>query len=78
MDENSNRITWPEKCFKRDVALCLERGALKLPLSAVRAQSPLGAGFSEKYYIPPLSTLGHRCFDVVALGKALFICIQTI
>ena len=31
---------------------------------------PLGAGFSEKYHVSPLSLCAH-CFDVVSLGKAL-------
>ena len=36
----------------------------------VRFRIPLGAGFSEKYHVSPLSILG-QCFDVVSLGKAL-------
>ena len=36
----------------------------------MRFQIPLGARFSKKYHISPLSILGH-CFDVVSLGKAL-------
>ena len=32
---------------------------------------PLGAGFSEKCHVSPLSILGHY-FDVVSLGKALY------
>ena len=44
--------------------------ALPMSLSAVRFLIPLRAGFSEKYYVPPLSILGH-CFDVVSLGKTL-------
>ena len=48
----------------------VERGALPMSLPAVRFRIPLGAGFSEKYHVSPLSILGH-CFDVVSLGKAL-------
>ena len=44
--------------------------ALSISLSAVRFRTPLGAGFSDKYHISPLSILGH-CFDVVSLGEAL-------
>ena len=40
---------------------------MDMPL--VRFRTPLGPGFSEKYYISPLSILGH-CVDVVSLGKA--------
>ena len=36
----------------------------------VRFRIPLGAGFSEKSHISPLSILGH-CSDVASLGKAL-------
>ena len=41
-----------------------------MSLPAVRFRMPLGAGFSEKYHVSPLSILRH-CFDVVSLGKAL-------
>ena len=47
-----------------------ERRVLSMSLPAVRFRIPLGAGFSEKYHVSPLSILGH-CFDVVSLGKAL-------
>ena len=53
-----------------DMAQWPERGALLMSLPAVRFRIPLGAGFSEKYHVSPLSKLGH-CFDVVSLGKAL-------
>ena len=33
--------------------------ALPLSLPAVRFQIPLGAEFSEKYNVPPLSIVGH-------------------
>ena len=56
--------------LERDMAQWLERGALPLLLPAVRFRIPVGAGFSEKYHVSPLSILGH-CFDVVSLGKAL-------
>ena len=52
------------------MAQWLERGALQMSLLAVRFRMPLGAGFSEKYHVSPLSILGH-CEDVVSLGKAL-------
>ena len=52
------------------MAQWLERGALPMSLSAVRFRIPLGAGFSDKFNVSPLSILGH-CFDVVSLGKAL-------
>ena len=53
------------------VAQWLERGALPMSLSAVRFRIPLGAGFSEKYHVSPLSILGHY-FDVASLGKTLY------
>ena len=58
--------------FMKDVAQWLELDALQSPLSAVRVQSSLGAGFSEKYNVSPLSKLEYRCFDVVSLGEALY------
>ena len=48
----------------------LERGTLSMSLPAVRLRTPLSTGFSEKFYISPLSILRH-CFDIVSLGKAL-------
>ena len=48
----------------------LKRVALSMSLPATRFRIPLGAGFSEKYHVSPLSILGH-VFDVVSLGKAL-------
>ena len=56
--------------LERDMAQWLERVALPMSLPAVRFRIPLGAGFSEKYHVSPLSILGH-CYDVVSLGKAL-------
>ena len=41
-----------------------------MSLPVVRFRIPLGAGFSEKYHVSPLSILG-RCFDCVSLGKFL-------
>ena len=41
-----------------------------MSLPAVRFRIPLGAEFSYKSDVFPLSILGH-CFDVVSLGKAL-------
>ena len=46
-------------CGERDMAQWLERGALSMSLPAVRFRIPLGAEFSEKYHVPPLSVLGH-------------------
>ena len=37
------------------MAQWLERGALQMWLPAMRFRTPLGAGFSEKYYVSPLS-----------------------
>ena len=48
-----------EVTLERDVAQWLERGALPMSLPAVRFRIPLGAGFSEKYHVFPLSILGH-------------------
>ena len=41
------------------MAQWLERGGLPMSLPAVRFRIPLGAGFSEKYHVSPLSILGH-------------------
>ena len=41
------------------MAQWLERGALPMSLHAARFRIPLGAGFSEKYHVSPLSILGH-------------------
>ena len=56
--------------LERDIAQWLERGALSMSLPAEPFQLPLGAGYSEKYHVSPLSILGHS-FDVLSLGKAL-------
>ena len=56
--------------LERDMEQCLERGALSMSLPAVRFRIPLGAEFSDKYHVSPLSILGH-CFDVVSLGNVL-------
>ena len=45
--------------IERDMAQWLERGALAMSLPAVRFRIPLGAGFSEKYHVSPLSILEH-------------------
>ena len=54
-------ITWLRlgSALERDMAQWLERGALPMSLPAVRFRIPLGAGFSEKYHVPPLTILGH-------------------
>ena len=44
---------------ERDMAQWLERGALPMSLSAVRFRIPLGAEFSKKYHVSPLSIFGH-------------------
>ena len=41
------------------MAQWLERGALPMSLPAVQFRIPLGAAFSEKYHVSPLSILGH-------------------
>ena len=45
--------------LERDMAQWLERVALPMSLPAVRFRIPLGAGFSEKYHVSPLSILGY-------------------
>ena len=45
--------------IERDMAQWLERGALPMSLPAARFRIPLGAEFSEKYHVSPLSILGH-------------------
>ena len=57
--------------YERDVAQWLERVAMPMSLPAVGFRIPLGAGFSEKYHVSPLSALRH-IFDVESLGKALY------
>ena len=44
---------------RMDMAQWLERSALPMSLPAVRFRIPVGAGFSEKYHVSPLSILGH-------------------
>ena len=53
------------------MAQWLEPGALPMSLPAARVRGSLGAGFSEKYHVSRLSTLGHRGINVVFLGKVL-------
>ena len=43
--------------LKRDAAQWLERGALSMSLHAVQFWTPLGAEFSKKYHVSPLSIL---------------------
>ena len=57
---------------ERDVAQWLERGALPMSLPAARARGSLVAGFSEKYHVSPLSTLGYCGINVVSMGKSLY------
>ena len=56
--------------IERDMAQWLERDALTMSLPVARFRIRLGAGFSEKNHVSPLSILEH-CFNVVSLGKAL-------
>ena len=56
----------------RDVAQWLERGALPLPLNAVRVQRPLGAGFQRNIIMFLPSLLGDIVPMFVSLGKALY------
>ena len=52
------------------MAKWLLRDALAMSMPAVRFRTLLGAGFSEKDHVFPLSILEH-CFDVMSLGKVL-------
>ena len=54
------------------MAQWLEPGALPMSLPAARVRGLLCAGFSEKYLVSPLSTLGHCGNNAVSLGKALY------
>ena len=45
--------------LERDMAQWFERGALPMSLPAVWFRIPLGAEFSEKCHVSPLSILGH-------------------
>ena len=56
--------------IERDMAQWLERDTLTMSLPVARFRIRLGAGFSEKNHVSPLSILEH-CFNVVSLGKAL-------
>ena len=57
--------------LESDVAEWLERGVLPMSLPDVRFRILLGAGFSDKYHVSPLSILGHY-FDGVSFGKTLY------
>ena len=63
-------VIYPHPPYTWDMSQCVERGALPMSLTTVRCRIPLGAGFSDKYHVSPLSILGH-CFDVVYVGKTL-------
>ena len=54
---------------ERDVAQWLERGALPMSLPV---RGSLVAGFSDKYHVSPVSTLGHCGINVVSMDKALY------
>ena len=49
------------------MAQWFESGTLPMSLPVVRFRTPLGAGFSEKFHVSPLSILGH-CIGC-ALGQ---------
>ena len=55
----SEKILIARCLLKRDVVQWLERGAFPMSLPAVRFRIPLGAEFSEKYHVYPLSILGY-------------------
>ena len=61
----------PIKIVMMYVSIIAPSGAFPISLPAVRFRIPLGAGFSEKYHVSPLSILGHY-FDVASLGKILY------
>ena len=42
-------------------------------LPAAQVRGSLGAGILEKYYVSPLSALGHCGINVVSFGKALYL-----
>ena len=59
----------PRFCtLERDVAQWLECGALPMSLPAVRFRNQLGAGYSEKYHVSPLTMfviiLIDKCSDL--------------
>ena len=56
---------------RRDAAQWLERDSLPMSLPAVRFRTRLGAEYSEKCHVVPLSMFGH-CFDVVYVGKTRY------
>ena len=58
------------RVLRREMARWLERGTLLMSLPAVRFRTPLGARFSEKYRVSPISIVEYY-FDFVSLGKAL-------
>ena len=59
------------KGYHREGRGAMVSAELSADVAACRAvRIPLGAEFSEKYHVFPLSILEY-CFDVVLLGKAL-------
>ena len=56
---------------ERDVAHCLERGALPMSLPVARFRTPLGAGFSEKYHDYPISILRYDVVSVLSSHASL-------
>ena len=49
------------------VIICLEYGALPMSLPAVQFRSHLGAGFTEKYHVSPLSSQHAQSLDIVSM-----------
>ena len=56
--EQTKILTQTDSVIERDVAQWLERGTLPMMLPAMRLGISLGAGFSEKFHVSPLSILG--------------------
>ena len=49
------------------VIICLECGALPMSLPAVQFRTHLGAGFTEKYHVSPLSSQHAQSLDIVSM-----------
>ena len=56
---------------RRNAAKWLESDSLSMSLPAVRSRTRLGAEYSEKCHVSPLSMFGH-CFDVVYVDKTRY------
>ena len=64
--------TFNHDCHERDVAQWLEHSALQLAVACSASSRLASGGFSEKYHVSSLSTVGHCGINVVSLGKALY------